>query len=452
MKLKHLIVYIFWYILLIQACQKESPYVEVTENQIDVNYEGGLYEVAVKSNCQWKAASTVDWVHIAVDEDGNLMVSVNSNNETDSRKGSIVIYYDTSTLYLSVKQDSCPIIYAAPKTFFIPNEGEIITVNVESNREYAISCSADWIQEIIPVKGLDSFLHSFTVLPNDGFDERKAEIIFFDPISGEQEIISVVQQAMTLLALSQDSFYIGPESTTLTVSLTTNLEGILIIPGVSWISQVDTKSIIEEQINLSVSENSGMAERTGHVLVKDTNNGECARITVTQEPKPYIKVPDALAAFSPEGGTSWLDIKSNIEYSASCEADWLTIEKADKTGIMISLQANHSFSERETTLLISAPDYGIGRTVLVSQEGIIPLFSFTHSASVLFAPILDTSSPDAVIDWGDGARERYNNTLIHDYSDHQETHLVTITATGASEILFGNISGIIELDLSTIHQ
>ena len=450
--MRHRLFHLYFLFVIVIACKEEHmPVVELSQELIETDFKGGEFVIDVNSNCNWKASPTTDWLSVTRREDGSLIIIAKENNNDSTREGKIVFFSDAPTSYVTVRQEAQPVLRISDETFFVSNEEEVISINVKSNHQYQTEITVDWITEVPPSKGIVSTNHLFRVSPNIDYEEREARIIFYDSVTQEREIVSIRQQALTLMALSQESFDIGPESTTLRISLTTNMGGFIVEPGVSWIQSVETKGIREEQIILYVSENNGTNERTGHVLVTEINTGQSARITVKQGTRPFIIIPDSLSPIRAEGGLTLVNLQANVEYSAFCDADWLQIIETDRSGITVYLQENHSYIERDATIGIKATD-GIELSFVLVQEGMIPTFSFTHSASTIYAPLLDVYSPGAFIDWGDGEKERYSSLLLHPYTDLQDTHIVTITAPGASEIRFENMSAILELDLSSIHQ
>ena len=145
----------------------------------------------------------------------------------------------------------------------------------------------------------------------------------------------------------QTSYTIGADGGSFSISFKTN-QTCSIKPGASWLS-VDspTKAITTKSVTVTASPNPDESSRTGNITV--TAGSLSATFTVTQDGKP--KQPDPPAPPTPEdpdklenagsptftvastGGDITVRVRTNVDYTVDCPADWITRTKAGTTHI-----------------------------------------------------------------------------------------------------------------------
>jgi len=109
---------------------------------------------------------------------------------------------------------------------------------------------------------------------------------------------------------------------------------------------------------------SATSERLDFVNVSDGINS--IRITVTQAPVPVtITVSKSDLDFTYIGGSSSISVESNVDWTASSDANWCTLSKTS-SGITATVPANNSYSPRTAKIAIKYSS--VSTIVNVSQS------------------------------------------------------------------------------------
>lgn len=115
--------------------------------------------------------------------------------------------------------------------------------------------------------------------------------------------------------------------------------------------------------------NESQSERTGKIVVGGIDH------TVVQDGSPpFLRLSPSRTESSGEGGTELVDIESNVEWTASENADWVSISSgqsgADYGTVVLSIDENDSFDTRFAELTVNA------RTHTIEQAGKVPYLDF----------------------------------------------------------------------------
>ena len=109
---------------------------------------------------------------------------------------------------------------------------------------------------------------------------------------------------------------------------------------------------------------SATAERSGFVSLSDGIT--TITITVTQAPVPAtITVSKSNLDFTYKGGSSSVNVESNVEWTASSDASWSALSKTS-SGITVNVQSNNSYSSRSSNITIKYSS--LSTTIKVSQS------------------------------------------------------------------------------------
>lgn len=86
------------------------------------------------------------------------------------------------------------------------------------------------------------------------------------------------------------------------------------------------------------------------------------------DPDPVLELSVSDLGFGREGGSEQIDVKSNMEWTASCDAAWCRLVNAGGKGngkISLSVDVNEGYDSRNTVITVSCK--GLSKTVSVSQ-------------------------------------------------------------------------------------
>ena len=109
---------------------------------------------------------------------------------------------------------------------------------------------------------------------------------------------------------------------------------------------------------------SSTSERIGDFNISD--GIKTIKVSVTQAPIPVtLNVSKSSMDFTYKGGSSSVNVSSNMDWTASSDAKWCTLS-ISATGITVNVQANNSYSPRTATITVSSG--GASTPIKVNQS------------------------------------------------------------------------------------
>ena len=257
-----------------KIAQKGVDALLVTTSTFEVPQEGGTIDVEVKANIDYQleiAETAKGWITEATSraltaKKHSFAIAV--NEESEKREGEIYIKSGDKLETVKVYQAGGALILLSQNEYTVSDAGETITVDVKSNVEYGVQMpDVDWIVDEASTRGMSSHTLQYTILPNDTYDSRSAEIIFYDKNSDLKETLTITQVQMDAIILSQKEINVAKEGETIEVKVNTNVDFEVQIPSdVTWITQTDSRALTEKSIYLNIAENTGDDARKAEIL------------------------------------------------------------------------------------------------------------------------------------------------------------------------------------------
>lgn len=259
--------------------QKQKDALTVTSNRIEMGHQGGEARVEVVANIPFEyeiAADASDWitpVETRAVSTTVLLFDVAANESGRKRSGEIVIrsgeYAETVTVYQSGEE---PQLVLTRDNYAVGSEGETIKVELQSNVpcQMRISDGVDWLREVSS-RSLSTYTRWFEVDPNDGYDSRTAEILFYDDESGVSATVTVTQMQLNAIVVSEDVYVVEAEGGRLDFEINTNVDFEV---GVSeeWIRLLpESRGLETRMLQFEVDPNPGKGERVAVITLAGEN-------------------------------------------------------------------------------------------------------------------------------------------------------------------------------------
>jgi hypothetical protein len=356
------------------------PQIELAQQIVEVEFEPNEYAVSVTSPYSWEAKSKNDWL-ILKTESGiggtkDLKFSVKRNEEEEVREGTIVIQNESINLYaeLYVTQKSfIPEISLSTETLQYEFEGGTQEITITSNFEYDVIANCDWIDFTQTKKGI-----SLTVEPSPITEVRSTEIVV---LSEKYEITKKikVEQKEFEPSIEVDITELEFEAEGGYKYITINANSAFSISkNASWISY--TKS--DNSIKITVSASTIMEERSADVTIYLSNYNVSKVVKVTQKAfVPTLSVDVSEVSFDANGGSKYAYVTTNATYSVTVDANWITYTK-NSNRITITATASTIVEERNANIIITLPNYGIEKTIKVSQGAFEPILTVENISTL----------------------------------------------------------------------
>ena len=275
--------------------QKGADALLVTTNKYEVAQEGGKIEVEVKANINYELAiseTAKDWI---TESKSRALTThkhtfeIALNEESEKREGEITFKSGDKVETVKVYQAGGAIILLSQNEYTVNDAGETISVDIKSNVEYGVQMpDVDWIADEVSSRGMSSHTLKYVISPNEGYDARSAEIIFYDKNSELKDTLKVIQAQKDAIVISQKTYDVKAMGETIEVILTTNVNFDIMMPNIDWINQSESRSLTEHKLYFKVDENKSDKERTCEIIIKNTDKQLCDTITIVQEFIPYV--------------------------------------------------------------------------------------------------------------------------------------------------------------------
>jgi len=380
----------------------------ITHNAPVAGEQGGLN---ISTNTNWTANSNAAWLKVSPTS-GNagtnvaINYTVDANNATAARTGIITFTAGTQTATFTVTQagvaPSLSVSPTAPAT--IAAAGSTVALSVVSNLSWSVAKSAnsDWLT-VSPTSGTGNQNVSATASANATTAERSATLTF--SAAGVANVIVTIRQAgvNASLSLSETSIKVNASPISIGILKLTTNTAWTVKSDAEWLTVGPTSGNAGTNIELtwSVAINTTPNSRTGKITVMAGT--QTATFTVTQAGiNPEFSLSAESKAVAATGESGQLGITSNVPWSATSNATWLTFSPASGgigviNNFRYGVEANPNTTTRTGVITFSAS--GLTKAFTVTQEGTKP----THPQAPTQLTVTAVSEYELRISWKDNA-------------------------------------------------
>jgi len=257
---------------------------EITPNQVQLQADGGSFEVKVNTTHAYEVSSKPDWVTAVSVVNQVHTYEVGENPSMESRSGVIVYCDDKGTcIPCSVTQDGKSATPSGPfsinpSSVELESSGGEFAVTVTCPTTYSITSMSDWITE----KSVNGNAHSFEVGSNPSGSERSGVIVFCDdagnciPCNVSQKGDSSAQSGPFSISPTSIDIDASGSEFDVTVTCSTSYE---ISSKPDWITE---KSVNGKIHTFEVGINAEANDRSGNIVFCD-DQGSCIPCIVRQK-------------------------------------------------------------------------------------------------------------------------------------------------------------------------
>ena len=299
--------------------QKAADALLVTTSKYEVAQEGGQIEIEVKSNINYQmeiSETAKDWITESKSKSRALTthkhkLDIAMNEETEKREGEITFKSGDKVEIVKVYQAGGAILLLSQNEYTVSDAGETISVDVKSNVEYGVQMpDVDWIEDEASGRGMSSHTLKYVIAPNEGYDSRTAEIIFYDKNSDLKDTLKVIQAQKDAIVISKKEYDVKAEGETIEVKLSANVDFEVTMPEVDWITQVESRSLKEHTLYFKVAENAGEESRSAEIIFTNKDSQLIDSIIVNQQSKITIVTLKEAGTMKSALGEDYLTVKT----------------------------------------------------------------------------------------------------------------------------------------------
>ena len=303
-----------------------------------IGAQGGLIEVALKSNCAWTIAQTEGWIMVSSmsgNGDATLTLTVAPNSTGESRSTEITASTKDNTAVLKLTQDA-PQHYISVDPISIlcgPEGGEFI-VDQSTDIEWEVTTPL-WVTSSL-LNGSDDATITLTINPISGdmTGSREGEVVIsgLDSISAKVIVVQDVNPNQDIHVMPKNlDFVCTGESKTVVVTTEGNWTASV---GEDWVSLSQNEGQGNTEISVAVGENP-MYELRQTSVVFTTATGAQAILAIRQEASPdphFLEVSPLEFQFEKEGGEKEISVSCDAFWEFELYCDWLSLSQRSGTG------------------------------------------------------------------------------------------------------------------------
>lgn len=340
---------------------------EASTQNVLIDWEGTLRTIAINSNLSWNVTSQPSWLTVSPasgTNDATISLSVEDNELIEEpRTGTLVIKGADQTLNINVTQEPPPILTVSPTSYNFPYDGGSKVILVNSNLSYTISKNKSWIS--ISKSG-DTGSGSFTIscIKNPTTSIQSGTVTVTG--GGISRTITVTQTGPSL-SISPTSLSYATSGGTKTVAVTSNTNWT-ISDNQSWISTSITSGSDNNSFNITLTNNSTGAIRTGTVTV---SGGGLSRTVSISQSGDYLSITPTSLSYGALSSSKTVSVSTNGSWYASSIPSWITVSPFSGTGsstLTVTSTANTITSSRSESFVIYGSS-GTSKTISVAQVG-----------------------------------------------------------------------------------
>lgn len=278
----------------IVVTQKQKDAITLTTAKFEVDKNGGDIEVEVKANVSYEVIIPEQyrsWIHKRTIRPDKCVFGIDKSEEYDKREGEIIFQSGDLKETLKVYQTGGGVLLLSKNEYTVSDKGEQIAVELKSNFDFEVKMpQVDWITTTV-TRSVSSHTLYYTIAPNDTYDKREAEIIYYDRTNKSlADTLKIVQVQKDAILLSQKEYDISAKGGTVEILVKSNINYAIHInketsQWVKLIQNVATKGLKQDKLLLQIEENSEVKSRVGNIVFASTESDLSDTIRVIQEAK-----------------------------------------------------------------------------------------------------------------------------------------------------------------------
>ena len=347
--------------------QEEEDVFKLLSNRADVPADGGLVEVKISTNIEYKYDVTVDWV-TEVDtkavEEKTHVFDVEPNPTDKERVATLTFCAGTTCIPFTITQEAGesvnPYLEVDETELTIDaDDAQGYLINVKSNAEWTVESSKSWCNvSLTRAKGDGSF--EITCTKNTGTERKAVVTVSSGSLSCN---INVTQRAVDepepedpyLEVDGSELIFEANDALGREISVTSNADWT-VSSNKAWCEVDPSYGTGEGVFNIVCTENTSYSER--YAVVTVTSGDISSKINVTQkaaeEPEGYLELTDTELEFSAESSKKSISLDSNEEWTVESDAWWCTVDPERGNGdadVTIYVEENESVNPRNAKLV-----------------------------------------------------------------------------------------------------
>lgn len=362
-----------------------AAFLTVTPSNQNVGDASGYTAFTVNSNISWSASDNASWLSLSPSSgngNGMLTATFTANTSVNQRTATITFTGSgVSNQIVTVTQDGIyTYLNIYPPSQNVSEAAGSMSFGISStNVTWSATDNASWLS-LNPTSGSSSGLLIATYTANTNANPRTATIT----VSGagvSNQIATLTQAGAALfLSVSPSNQNVGAASGSTNFTVTSNISWSA-TDNATWLSLSPSSGTGNGSLVATFATNTSANPRTATITI--TGGGVANQIvTLTQAgTAPYLMVSPSNQNVSDTAGTWPFIVSSNISWSATDNASWVTLNPTSGTGnglITASYTSNTSVNPRTATITVTGSG-AANQVVTLTQAGVAAFLTVTPS-------------------------------------------------------------------------
>ena len=382
------------------------------------------YDVTIPDDCDW--ITRIGSQKTRGVETSSILLKVAENKTYKAREAVVKVSNKDAGVSesITISQPFNTVFSVEKKDFEVPMEGSTFTVSLKHNIGYDVSIpsSCNWISKVTgarkagirsatrSAKGIDTTAIVFRAAENTTTKEREATITISNKDAGAEIKIYVHQPFTTTFTVDKTDAEVPMEGGTVTANVESNIPYEVKIPSdCNWVTLSSTSRTRGSKTSVllfNVAANTSGRERCATITIGNNDLGITKALTIKQKFAAKFKVnTPALTVDDELGGTFSVSVSSNVDFTVSSQANWITVGSKEKVSgkndewtqqiIVSAMQSTDLSPSREGSVMFYAPD-AEPSTVTVTQNRTFYFenssITLTEAGQTLDLPLKNTKS------------------------------------------------------------
>mgnify|MGYP001635048022 CR=1 FL=1 len=328
----------------IVVTQKQKDAILLTANKFELDNKGGKINLEVKTNINYTVTineTDKKWIkqvssNTRALSSSTLTFDISPNEEYEKREGIIYITNGELTETVHVYQASGGVVMLTKNEYFISDKEQTIAVDIKSNFNFEVKMpNVDWISIAPSTKSMSSHTLYYIISPNEEYDSRESEIIFYDKNNVKlADTLKIVQAQKDAIIISKKEYEVNSKENTIEFEVNSNIDFKVSIPSAAskWIENItatpQTRGLTSHKVYLKINENTSTYGRSAKVAIKHTQSNVADTVFVRQLGVPTISSNQKTYQTYPKGGELSVTLTTNTNYTVEILGDaqeWITL-------------------------------------------------------------------------------------------------------------------------------
>lgn len=368
----------------VKVYQAGGAIILLSQDEFTVSDAGETISVEIKSNVEFGVQMPdVDWITDETSSRGmsshTLKYIISANDGYDSRFASIVFYDKNSDLKdtLSIVQIQKDAIIVANNEYRINSDGGILKFEVNTNVDFEVAVSVDWIKQNAETRSLETKSLSFTIDEYTALDKEREGFITISYGNLMQEI-KVIQERKIFFNFSETEVNLTPNAGEFTIEVSTNGGYGIVMPSVDWLKQGEIRKVSDNTYKNTfiASENTTFDNREAEIKFHNVWTDEVVLVKICQTRNNIIHISSKEYSIDANGGVVSVELGTNVDYIISIPETamgWISFEKDTQLDtyrhqLTFNANTNEDKDVRKAEILIKDKNSDLQETIFISQQ------------------------------------------------------------------------------------